>query len=121
MENQTNAIDNSTAHGSSDIEDIDLRRRFDEVIKQEERVVVISFWAPWCRNCKKIAPFVDQLSKSNDKIFLYRVNTTLAEDIGAQQGIDALPTFQFFRGGKLLGDFKGSNMDAFLKALGSFI
>ena len=121
MTNQTTAAENPTSHGSSDIEDIDLRRRFDEVIRQDERLVVISFWAPWCRNCKKIAPFVDQLSKSNEKIFLYRVNTTFAEDIGAQQGIDALPTFQFFRGGKMLGDFKGSNMEAFLKALGNYI
>ena len=110
-----------SSHGSPDIEDIDLRKRFDEVVKQEDRLVVISFWAPWCRNCKKIAPFVDQLAKTNEKLFVYRVNTTFAEDIGAQQGIDALPTFQFFRGGVQLGDFKGSNMDAFQKVLNNYI
>jgi hypothetical protein len=46
--------------GLSGIEEVDTKRRFDEVTSSN-RLVVISFWAPWCKNCKvnlSLAPYV---------------------------------------------------------------
>ena len=108
----------------STLEEVDSKRRFDEVIHSGggSKLVIISFWAPWCKNCKKIAPAVEAMGKSKQEVLnIYRVNTTFAEDIGTQQGIDALPTFQFYKGGVKLGEFKGSNFEALQKTISSFI
>jgi hypothetical protein len=39
-----------------------------------------------------------------------QINTTEAEDISVEMGVDALPTIQFYRGRKMIGEFKGSDI-----------
>ena len=38
-----------------------------------------------------------------------KVNTEEQEELRAQQGVDALPTVQFFKNGTKVGEFKGSD------------
>ena len=38
-----------------------------------------------------------------------KVNTEELEELRAQQGVDALPTVQFFKNGSKVGEFKGSD------------
>ena len=42
--------------------------------------------------------------------FLPQINTTEAEEISVEMGVDALPTIQFYRGRKMIGEFKGSDI-----------
>ena len=66
--------------------------------------------APWCRNCKKMEPLLKKLSAElgpKGASFI-KVNTTEAEGLAEEQGVDALPTLHFFKGGKKVGQFKGS-------------
>ena len=50
-----------------------------------------------------------------------KVNTVEGEEIAAENGIDALPTFQFFKNGSKVGEFKGSEVAALEKALKAII
>jgi hypothetical protein len=61
------------------------------------------------------------MTSSIKGVLVYRVDTTFAEDIGIQQSIDALPSFQFFRNGVMLGDFKGSNAPALQKVVNAYL
>lgn len=72
-------------------------------------LTVVDYWAPWCKNCKKINPVVSKLAAELDQVQFVKVNTQEAEALAAEQGIDALPSLQFFKGGKLVGSFKGSD------------
>lgn len=49
-----------------------------------------------------------------------KVNTTDAADIADQQGVDALPTVQFFKGGAKVGEFKGSDAAKLEAAIRSY-
>jgi alkyl hydroperoxide reductase subunit AhpC/thiol-disulfide isomerase/thioredoxin len=101
--------DNAPQTVSSLIEDVDSGRRFNEIISVD-KLIVCSYWAPWCKNCKKIRPVLEEMAKEGSVIF-FRVNTTFSEDIATQQSIDALPTFQCFKKGVQVKEFKGSNLD----------
>ncbi len=72
-------------------------------------LTVVDYWAPWCKNCKKITPVLAKLSAELSNVQFVKVNTQDAEALAADQGVDALPSFQFFKGGKLVGSFKGSD------------
>lgn len=72
-------------------------------------LTVVDYWAPWCKNCKKITPVLSKLSIELSGVQFVKVNTQEAETLAADQGIDALPSFQFFKAGKLVGSFKGSD------------
>lgn len=83
-------------------------------------LVVVDYWAPWCKNCKKVAPTLDRLAGELSAVKFLKVNTQ-DTDIGADNGVDALPTLQFFKGGKLVGEFKGSDSGAVEKAIRGYI
>jgi peroxiredoxin (alkyl hydroperoxide reductase subunit C) len=76
-------------------------------------LTVVDYWAPWCKNCKKISPKFAALASANPSVKFIKVDTAgPGEAIGSENGVDALPTFQFFKGGKKVGEFKGSDASA---------
>lgn len=83
-------------------------------------VTVVDFWAPWCRNCKKISPVIDRLAGELSNVKFVKVNTVEAEELSSELRIDALPTLLFYKNGAVVGDFKGSDpakLEAAIKAL----
>jgi peroxiredoxin 1 len=73
-------------------------------------ITVVDFWAPWCRNCKKVGPTLTKLaSELSSTVKFAKVNTVDAEELSAELKIDALPTFQFYKDGQLVGEYKGSD------------
>jgi peroxiredoxin (alkyl hydroperoxide reductase subunit C) len=74
-------------------------------------LTVVDYWAPWCKNCKKIGPLISKLSSELSEVHFVKVNTQEAETLAADQGVDALPSFQFFKAGKMVGSFKGSDAE----------
>jgi thioredoxin-like negative regulator of GroEL len=44
-----------------------------------------------------------------------------AEDISIENGVDALPTIQFFQEGKMIGEFKGSDTSGVEKVIRCFV
>lgn len=79
------------------------------------RLVVVQYWAPWCRNCHKLNPELAKLAKENPSIGFNKVNTVDLEEVAISQNISALPSFQIFKDGVLVHTYTGSDIAA-LKA-----
>ena len=84
-------------------------------------LVVVDYWAPWCRNCKKISPVINRLATELSSTTFVKVNTEELGQLGQENGVDALPTLQFFKGGKKVGEFKGSDSAAIEAAVRSYL
>ena len=84
----------------------------------QDKLIVIDFFATWCGPCTRIAPKVHALSESDDYkemcLFL-KVDVDHTGDISEEYGIQAMPTFLFFKDGQKCGQFVGANV-AKLKA-----
>lgn len=83
-------------------------------------ITIVDFWAPWCKNCKKIAPTVSRLASELSGVKFVKVNTNEAEALSAELSVEALPTFFFYKNGAKVGEFKGSDatkLEAAIKAL----
>ncbi len=89
------------------LEDVTTKQRFHEIVASG--VTVVDFWAPWCRNCKKVTPLITRLSQELSNIKFIKVNTVEAEELSNELKVEALPTFQFYKNGQLVGDFKGTD------------
>jgi thiol-disulfide isomerase/thioredoxin len=89
------------------IEEITTKDRLTQVVASG--TTVVDFWAPWCRNCKKVAPLLSRLAGEMPNVKFVKVNTVDAEDLSNELSVEALPTIQFYKDGKLVGDFKGSD------------
>lgn len=101
------------------VEDVSSVAALDAVTKANA-ITVVDFWAPWCRNCKKISPTITKLAGELSNVRFVKVNTQEAEEVGAHSKIDALPTLHFYKNGALVGEFKGSDagkLEAAIRAL----
>ena len=82
--------------------------------------LVADFYATWCPPCKAIAPVYEQLSKTHSapgKISFVKVNVDEQQEIAAQNGIQAMPTFIVFKDGKKIEEIKGANPPALKKVV----
>ena len=68
------------------------------------------------RPCQMIGPVFEKMASENPGITFVKVDVDDSEEIAAACGISAMPTFQFFKGGEKIDEFKGANI-AQLQAL----
>jgi len=60
-------------------------------------IVIIDFWAPWCGPCQSFAPIYDELSEQYTDVIFSKVNTEAHQDLAAQFQIRSIPTLLVFR------------------------
>jgi len=72
-------------------------------------LIVFDFWATWCPPCKMMIPIVDQLAKAHaGKVAFAKINTDEHQQIAAEHGISAIPTFLIFKDGELVDRITGA-------------
>ncbi|XP_075066995.1 thioredoxin-like [Mixophyes fleayi] len=75
------------------------------------KLLVIDFTAIWCGPCKKISPVFEELSEQFPNVLFYKVDVDDAEDVAAECGVRAMPTFQFYKGGQKVEELCGADAD----------
>jgi alkyl hydroperoxide reductase subunit AhpC len=114
--NKGDAVSAAVVEGVEDVSSVSQL----EAVTKANAITVVDFWAPWCRNCKKISPSISRLAGELSNVKFVKVNTQEAEEVGAHCNIDALPTLHFYKNGAVVGEFKGSDvskLEAAIKAL----
>ena len=89
---------------------------------QEDKLVVVDFWAEWCGPCKMIAPIVDEVAEAyEDQILVAKVNVDENEELSFEYEIRNIPTLLFFKKGRLvdkhIGGVTKTTLEAKIKAL----
>lgn len=75
---------------------------FDELL-QDEKLVIVDFWAVWCGPCRMIAPILDQISEEMaDKVTVVKCNVDDCEDVAMRYRIMNIPTLLFFKNGEMV-------------------
>lgn len=73
---------------------------FNKVINQDKPVLV-DFWAPWCGPCKMLGPVLEEAEKEiGDKAVIAKVNVDDEQELAIQFGISSIPTMVVFKNGK---------------------
>jgi thioredoxin 1 len=70
---------------------------FDETIQNND-IVILDFWAPWCGPCKQFAPTYDEISNKFDgDVVFAKINTEDEQELGGRFQIRSIPTLMIFR------------------------
>lgn len=94
---------------------LESKADFDTAVKG---LVIIDFTASWCPPCKMIGPKFVALAEASagGKLAFYKVDVDKNAAAASAAGISAMPTFQVWKEGKKVEEFKGADENR-LKAL----
>lgn len=71
--------------------------QFDALITSD-KLVLIDFYADWCAPCKKMKPYLEEISKDMaDKVVVIRINADDNQTLCKELKIDALPVLQLYK------------------------
>ena len=71
--------------------------------------VVVDFWAPWCGPCLQMAPAFEESALAMPlQTQFVKVNTDEQQALGAQYGIQSIPTLIIFKNGKEVDRLSGA-------------
>ena len=75
---------------------------FDELL-QEEKLVIVDFWATWCGPCRMLSPLLDEVeAEMEDQVEVVKVNVDDADEIAMRFRIMSIPTLLFFKNGAIV-------------------
>jgi thioredoxin 1 len=75
---------------------------FNDLI-QQEKPVLIDFFAEWCGPCKVLGPIVQDVARTlGDKVKVYKIDVDKNPELAQQWKIRGVPTLMIFKGGKML-------------------
>lgn len=70
---------------------------------QDDKLVVVDFWAVWCGPCRMLSPIVDEIAEEMaDKVTVVKCNVDDCEEIAMQFRIMSIPTLIFFKNGEIV-------------------
>ncbi|MBN2725590.1 MAG: thioredoxin [Deltaproteobacteria bacterium] len=65
-------------------------------------MVIIDFWAPWCAPCKMFGPIFEKASEKYPDVKFMKCNTEVEQEVAGSFGIRSIPTTAIFREQALL-------------------
>ena len=76
---------------------------------QEDKLLVVDFYATWCGPCKKLSPTLDEVSEElGEQVNIVKVDVDESEDLAMDYGIRSVPTVLFFKNGQQVDKFVGA-------------
>jgi thioredoxin len=68
-----------------------------EATVNDNAIVIVDFWAPWCGPCRGFAPVFEKASEAHTDVVFAKVNTDEQQELAGAFGIRSIPTLMVFR------------------------
>ena len=86
-------------------------------LKNQDKLMVIDFWATWCGPCKTVGPMISEMAeKFGDKANIGKCDVEENDDLTSEFGIRNVPTIVFIKKGKVVDKIVGTVNKAKLEA-----
>lgn len=69
---------------------------FEDTINNND-IVLVDFWAPWCAPCRAFAPIFEATSENHPDIVFAKLNTEEEQALAMHFQIRSIPTLMIFR------------------------
>jgi len=76
---------------------------FQEAVLNNDKLVVVDFWAEWCGPCRVVGPIVEQLGRDYvDQAVVGKLNVDDNPEVSIRYGIRNIPTILFIKNGQVV-------------------
>jgi len=81
---------------------------FDREVTQDDKPMIVDFWAEWCGPCKMISPLLDEIAREKaGSVKIAKVNVDENQSLSLKYNIRAIPALLFFKNGQLRDQVTG--------------
>lgn len=97
---------------------------FYSAVIENDKPVLVDFWAPWCGPCRMVAPVLEEIAKERgDDLQIVKLNIDENPQTATQFNVMSIPTMILFKDGdvahRVIGALPKRRLDAELEpALG---
>lgn len=100
----------ATYTGPADSDVVPLTQETFHGFMEEHELVLATFYAPWCRPSKELAPNLEEAAAAlvNVNIPLAKVDCMLAEELCTDYGVGDFPTLKVFQGPNVYEPYTGT-------------
>jgi thioredoxin 1 len=90
---------------------------FDQEVINNEKTVMVDFWAEWCGPCRAVSPILDAIAAENsDKIDIVKLNVDDNPALAAKYMITSIPAMKVFQKGEVVKTIIGAKPKPALEA-----
>ena len=76
---------------------------FEQEVINNEKTVLVDFWAEWCGPCRAVSPILDQIAAENsDKLDIVKLNVDEHPALAAKYQITSIPAMKVFQKGEVV-------------------
>ena len=76
---------------------------FKDKVLENNKLVLVDFWAEWCGPCKTLSPIIDEVAEEfGEKVDVAKVDIDQNQEYAAKYGIRNIPTVLLFKNGEIV-------------------
>ena len=88
-----------------------------EEIKNNNKAILIDFYADWCGPCRMLSPILDEIAKERDDIVVGKINVDNEPELAEKFGVFSIPTLVIIKNGEIAHQSAGARPKAQIIAL----
>ena len=79
-----------------------------QMVRENEGVSLIDFYADWCGPCRMVLPIVDEIAEERSDLLVGKINVNDNPDLAREFGVISIPTLVVMKDGRIINKVSGA-------------
>ncbi len=88
---------------------------FIDLINNEEKLIILDFFAEWCRPCNVLTPYLKTMETIYTNVLFLKIDVDKNPDISQQFNIKCMPTIIFLKNKSIKDKIEGQSLTLHMK------